>query len=223
MDVNSLNKRYSDLEPKARLKQLFKDFDRVLVTSSFGTTSSIFLHLLHQVRPHHPIHFINTKYLFKETHAYRKELENRWNLNVVEVLPKRNENTFTALNYTWSKDPDACCHFNKVMPLDDLKSKHKVWISGMIGGTNENRKGKEIFRQSGDILRFYPLIDMGAQEAEWYKLMYELPQHPLKEKGFGSVGCEQCTIRGEGREGRWAGKEKTECGLHMLEQKQVLK
>ncbi|MEM6807149.1 MAG: phosphoadenosine phosphosulfate reductase family protein, partial [Bacteroidota bacterium] len=140
---------------------------------------------------------------------------------VVEVKPKRNENTFTALNYTWSKNPDTCCHFNKVMPLQDLKSRHQVWISGMIGGTNNNRQGKEIFRQSDDILRFYPFIDMDTEEAEWYKLMYELPKHPLEEHGFGSVGCEQCTIRGNGREGRWAGKDKTECGLHILSPKET--
>lgn len=216
MDIHSLNKHYSGLEPKARLKQLFKDFDSVLVTSSFGTTSAILLHQLHQVRPHHPIHFINTSYLFEETYSYRKKLEERWDLNIVEVKPKRNDNTFTALNYTWSQEPDKCCHFNKVLPLGELKSSHDVWISGMIGGTNQHRKELEIFKESDDILRFYPLIDMNPQEAEWHKLMYELPQHPLESKGFGSVGCEQCTQKGLGREGRWAGKEKTECGLHVV-------
>ena len=220
MDIKALeivNAEYKCLEPKDRLKRIFKDFEQVLATSSFGTTSAILLHLIHKVKPKHPIYFIDTRFLFRETYKYRQELIERWKLNVVSVNPKMNEHDHTALDWTWTYQPDACCHVNKVEPLTRLKSRHDVWISGMIGGTTKLRSEMPMFKHDGEILRFYPLIDMGEQEAEWYKLIYELPKHPLEEQGYGSVGCEQCTLKGTGRSGRWAGKEKTECGLHLFQ------
>lgn len=126
---------------------------------------------------------------------------------------------FTKVDYTWAHHPDLCCHFNKVMPMEELKQGFDVWISGMIGGTTSQRSQKSIFRQDHDILRFYPLIDMDATEAQAYKLVYDLPTHPLEIKGFGSVGCSHCTRKGQGRKGRWSQFNKTECGLHIIQAK----
>ena len=197
------------------MEAIFRDFDRVLVTSSFGASSAIFLHLLHQVRPGHPVHFIDTRYHFPETYAYRDELVKRWNLHVVSVQPKVNEHRFTQLNYTWAHHPDACCHMNKVMPLEALKDTHDVWISGMAGGSTDLRRRTPIFKRDAKLIRFYPLLDMSPQDIELYKVIYELPPHPLELQGYGSIGCKHCTRKGEGRSGRWAGFQKTECGLHI--------
>ena len=45
-------------------------------------------------------------------------------------------------------------------------------------------------------------------------LYAKLPYHPLHDGGYASIGCTHCTQPGTGREGRWAGSEKTECGIH---------
>ncbi|MEL6673963.1 MAG: phosphoadenylyl-sulfate reductase [Bacteroidota bacterium] len=215
LDLQQLSQQYEQLDHKARLRQIFRDFDRVLITSSFGTTSTILLHHLSQVQPHHPVHFIDTKYLFGETHDYKQALIDRWNLNVVTIEPTFNSHDFTKRDYTWTYAADDCCDMNKVQPLNRLKDSHDVWISGMMGGTNEHRENMPIFREGKDILRFYPFIDMTEEEASWYQLIYDLPAHPLAEEGYGSVGCTHCTVKGKGREGRWAGSGKTECGLHV--------
>lgn len=216
MQLQTLNQNYRDLSHLDRLRKLFQDFDRVLVTSSFGTTAAILLDMLRRVRPDYPIHFIDTHYLFPETHAYREELTQRWNLNVVTVKPGFNAHLYTRMDYTWAHQPDACCYVNKVSPLEGLKTGHDLWLSGMIGGLSDSRRKRDIFEWDGHMYRFYPLVDMSAQEAEWYRIAQELPPHPLEAKGYGSVGCQQCTVKGQGRSGRWAGTGKTECGLHIF-------
>ncbi|MEL7533532.1 MAG: phosphoadenylyl-sulfate reductase [Bacteroidota bacterium] len=214
MDTKTLCADYAPYDHRERLEKLFRDFDRVLITSSFGTTSAILLHFLHQVRPDHPVHFIDTGYHFLETHQYRETLSQEWGLNVVTVRPKANEHNFTRLDYTWTYQPDSCCFVNKVSPVEKLKESHDVWISGMIRGTSANRKNVPLFKESNGIMRFYPLADMDPEEAQYYNYMHELPDHPLKDRGYGSVGCTHCTQAGEGRSGRWSGSVKTECGLH---------
>ncbi len=216
MNTKTLCESYSPYDPKQRLEKLFGEFDRVLVTSSFGTTSAILLHLLHKVKSDVPVYFIDTMYHFDETYAYKDQLASQWKLNIVDVRPKVNEHMFTRTNYTWAHHPDSCCFVNKVMPMEALKSSHDVWISGMLGGSTELRKHMPLFKWDGQILRFYPLISMDEQEAEWYKVLHELPGHPLEDKGYGSVGCKHCTFKGAGRSGRWAGSNKKECGLHIL-------
>ncbi|MEO0897090.1 MAG: phosphoadenylyl-sulfate reductase [Bacteroidota bacterium] len=215
-NIKTLCEAYSPYDHVQRLEAIFREFDRVLITSSFGTTSAILLHLLQKVKPGHPIYMIDTGYLFKETLAYKETLRRRLNLNIIEVKPKQNEHIFTKLDYTWAHHPDLCCHFNKVEPMGELKKDFDVWISGMLGNSNSFRTNAPLFKQDRDMLRFYPLIDMSAEEAQAHQIIYELPQHPLESKGYGSVGCTHCTAKGLGRSGRWAGKQKTECGLHII-------
>lgn len=216
LDLKTLCATYAPLTPSERIARLFEDFDRVLVTSSFGTTSVVLLHHLHKIKPEHPIHFIDTSYHFQETHGYRQQLTKAWNLNVISVHPRSIENRYTQLSWTWTYAPDDCCGVNKVQPVNELKAHFDVWISGMMGGTTRQREQLDVFAHDGDILRFYPFIDMKPQEAEWYKIVHDLPRHPLESKGYGSIGCVHCTRKGDGRSGRWQGKQKTECGLHMF-------
>jgi phosphoadenosine phosphosulfate reductase len=76
------------------------------------------------------------------------------------------------------------------------------------------RKNLRVWEEQGDLMKFHPLIDIEEGEFLYQTGLNKLPQHPLLDLGFGSVGCTHCTVKGEGRSGRWADKEKTECGLH---------
>jgi len=214
INIKTLCDSYSQANHRERLVGLFRDFDRVLVTSSFGTTSVMLLHLVHQIKPDHPVYFIDTGYHFQETHDFIERLKRQWNLNVVYVGPKRDEQTWTRKQRLWEKDQDMCCGINKVNPLTRLKRSHDVWVSGMLGGTTELREELPIFVEDGDIIRCYPFIDRTEAEAAIYKRIHKLPSHPLEALGYGSIGCSHCTQRGEGRSGRWADSTKTECGLH---------
>jgi phosphoadenosine phosphosulfate reductase len=87
-------------------------------------------------------------------------------------------------------------------------------MSGLIGFQNRNRKSLPIMEDNNKLLKFYPLIDWNSSLVEEYIESHGLPHHPLKEKGYDSVGCTHCTVPGQGRSGRWNDQSKTECGLH---------
>lgn len=213
-NIEQLNNKYKLLEPEARIRELYNDFDKVLLTSSFGITSALLLHMITKVRPAQPIHFLDTTYHFSETLAYRDQLKERLKLQLQVVRPDEWKNRFTATDETWKKDPDLCCSINKVEPLDKLKSNYEVWVSGLMSSQNAYRRQLQIFEKKGGIIKFYPVIDMQAEEVDRYLKENGLPHHPLKARGFNSVGCRHCTVKGKAREGRWANLAKTECGLH---------
>ncbi len=214
--VDYLNKVFEPLHYKERIELLYEFFymQDVLVTTSFGANSVFLLHLLHQVCPEQRVFFINTTYHFKETLAYKDYLTQLYDLNLIEVFPQEEENRMTTEEKWWMEHPKMCCTINKVVPLEPIKAQHKIWMSGLMAYQTEFRSNLRIFEQQGDIIKFHPLIDM--EEGEFlYQVAYnKLPRHPLEKHGYSSIGCEHCTAKGEGREGRWKGTEKKECGLH---------
>ena len=212
--ITELNVRYKPLSPRKRMLQLFADFDKVLVTSSFGTTSALVLHLVHMTKPDHPVHFIDTRYLFSQTHKYRDQLTEHWGLNIVDIYADEAGHRYTRDNALWKTEPDVCCGINKTMPVEDIRTDYDVWVAGLIGYQNAFRESLDVFEMKAGTLRFYPLVDISEQEVATYFERYQIPRHPLQYEGYGSVGCTHCTVKGKGRSGRWLGNMKTECGLH---------
>jgi len=214
VNKEKINKSLSAKIVDARVAQVFNSFGDVLVTSSFGTTSVVLLHIVSRIRPDCPIYFINTGYHFDETLAYKKRLGRLRGLDIIDVHPDSAKHSMTQKKQLWSQDPDKCCNINKVEPLEDVKSKYNVWMSGLIGFQNRHRSDLEIVDEEEDIIKFHPLIDWNTSLVEEYIESHSLPEHPLKEQGYHSVGCTHCTVSGLGRNGRWADESKTECGLH---------
>lgn len=214
-NIEELNDKYRKLSPHERVQQLYNDFNKVLVTSSFGTTSVLLLHIISEVRPGQEVFFLDTTYHFRETIEYKEKLRQLLGLKITELRPGEWRNKFTTSDQTWSKDPDLCCSVNKVEPLEAIKGNYEVWVSGLMASQNDHRKQLDVFEQKNDIIKFYPLIDAQEVEVNEYLEKHKLPHHPLRNEGFSSIGCVHCTARGKGREGRWVNKSKTECGLHL--------
>lgn len=213
--LENRNSEYAQLSPEKRVEKLYSDYSKILVTSSFGTTSAILLHLISRVNPKQKVIFLDTTYHFAETLAYKKQLTELLQLDVETVRPEEWKNSFTNTDQTWSKDPDLCCSINKVEPLDRLKAGYEIWVSGLMKNQNSHRKQLDVFEQKSDLAKFYPIIDFSEHDAAAYIKKYELPEHPLLRHGFSSVGCIHCTVKGRGREGRWVNRSKSECGLHI--------
>ncbi len=216
LSIESLNDKFAPLTPHARLLALYNHFkvNEVLLTSSFGTKSAVLLAMVSQLPVDQPVHFIDTSYHFPETLKYRDQLVKQLGLRLINVEPEARENALTREEKWWIDHPRMCCTINKVAPLEPIKANHKVWISGLMAHQTPFRSNLRIFEQQGDIIKFHPLIDLQEQEFEQYFTTYSLPRHPLEALGYGSVGCIHCTKKGSGREGRWQGTNKTECGLH---------
>ena len=214
VNKEKINKSLSTKIVDARVAQVFNTFKDVLVTSSFGTTSVVLLHLVSRMRPRCPIYFIDTGYHFDETLEYKKRLSRLLNLNVIDLRPAPAEHAKTRARQLWNEKPDRCCEINKNEPLQNIKGQYKVWMSGLIGYQNRHRSTLQILDDDEDLLKFQPLIDWNSALVEEYIEGHGLPQHPLKEQGYHSVGCTHCTVPGVGRSGRWSNRSKTECGLH---------
>ncbi len=208
--IQSLNEMYRPLDPFERVRLLYTHFSEKEVM-----LTAFLLKIFSEVRPTQKVLFIDTGYHFKETLIYKDYLEKLYDLQVESVRAEPWKHDFTTTDETWKKNPDYCCQINKVEPLEKLKDSHKVWVSGLMKWQSDHRSTLDIFEERGDILKFYPLLDVTREERESFISSHHLPFHPLISKGYNSIGCTHCTQPGEDREGRWNNSPKTECGLHL--------
>ncbi len=216
-EIAFLNKKYKNLRLYDRVRELYKDFSsaEIMLTSSFAATSAFLLKVISDVNKEQLVHFIDTGYHFEDTLKYKEELSDLYGLQVKSISAIKEEHDFTTADETWKKNPDFCCHINKVKPLDVIKAQYTVWISGLMEWQSDHRATLDIFEERGDILKFYPLLDISKEERDDFIREHELPFHPLVAQGYHSIGCSHCTVAGEARNGRWNNKPKTECGLHL--------
>ena len=216
-EIKALNIKYKPLSACDRIKELYKDFDvsEVMLTSSFAATSAFLLKLFSDINKAQNVFFIDTGYHFEETMRYKKELTELYGLKVTSISALKEEHEFTSKDETWKKNPDFCCSINKVRPLDMIKKHYKVWVSGLMEWQSDHRSSLDIFEMRGEILKFYPLLDITKEQRSKYIDEQQLPFHPLVAKGYNSIGCSHCTIPGDDRSGRWNNNPKTECGLHL--------
>jgi phosphoadenosine phosphosulfate reductase len=116
----------------------------------------------------------------------------------------------------WSRDPDLCCKMRKVLPLRKALAPYMAWASGIMRAETEARKGIGLVEWDGTngLVKVNPLAAWTQDDVDRYVHDNGLLSNPLLQDGFGSIGCAPCTKRGEGRNGRWQGTGKVECGIH---------
>ena len=93
-----------------------------------------------------------------------------------------------------------------------------AWITGLRREQAPTRAGtprSAAGTTAREIWKFNPLVDWTEKDVWAYIAEHDLPYNPLHDQGYASIGCAPCTLPGSGREGRWAGSDKTECGLHV--------
>ena len=197
----------------------FKD-KKILVSSSFQGHSIPLLHILSSSGLDFEVAFVDTGFHFPETVNFVQEMQARLSLKVfrLESLLNKLSQRDRAGRFLYATDPDRCCKANKVAPLNDALRLYDVWISGARSDQTELRASMDELEYQSDLIKYRPLISWGSKDIHYYRKIYDLPGHPLEQKGFFSIGCEPCTAPAVGaeRSGRWAGLEKTECGLMNL-------
>jgi phosphoadenosine phosphosulfate reductase len=193
---------------------------RLALVSSFGAESAVLLHLAAQVDPGLPVLFLDTGMLFGQTLDYRRMLAARLGLRDVRDLRPSFEDLATADPDAslWQSDTDACCRVRKVLPLDRALAGFDAWITGRKRFHGGSRLTLPVVETAEDKIKFNPLAGWGRAELDAYAAEHDLPAHPLVAAGFPSIGCWPCTNPVEEgadvRAGRWAGSQKTECGIH---------
>ena len=193
---------------------------RIALVSSFGAESAVLLHLLASVDPAVPVLFADTGRHFPETLAYRDTLIAQLGLTGVRSVGPTAEEVARldpgATRAGW--DPDGCCAFRKVAPLERALAPFDAWITGRKRFQASTRKSLPAFEADGERIKVNPLASWTGAEVAAYARKHRLPPHPLLAKGYLSIGCAPCTtpVRpGEdARAGRWRDFSKTECGIH---------
>ncbi len=215
--IETLNVKYGKLDVYQRVEQLYEDFteDEIMLTSSFAATSAFLLKVFSDINKNQIIYFIDTGYHFKETLIYKDYLEKLYDLKVFSIKANEEDHELTASSKMWKIQPNRCCHINKVKPLQKIKQGYKIWVSGLMKWQSDFRNSLNFFEERDNITKFYPLLDIDYQGRDEFIRDHHLPFHPLKSKGYSSIGCEHCTVPGENRSGRWNNSPKTECGLHL--------
>jgi|TARA_R100000005_G_scaffold95718_1_gene78389 phosphoadenosine phosphosulfate reductase len=199
---------------------------QIMLSSSFGAESAVLLDLVATVDPTIPVIFLDTRRLFGETLRYQKTLTDHLGLEDVRIVHPEAD-TLLRLDpddMLFNEDPDQCCHIRKVEPLDNIMNKmgnlgFKAWITGRKQFQATTRNALPVIEADVDFIKINPLADWTNEDIKRAFLARNLPPHPLVADGFKSIGCMPCTSRvAEGadpRSGRWAGRDKTECGIHV--------
>ena len=220
VDLERWNLVLADASAEKILQWAWTTFpDRVAASSSFQTQSVPLLHLIAQNTPLLPVLFIDTGFHFPETLAFRDLLQQRLKLHIVPVRPNKMVKYDAIGRRLYSSDPDLCCYHHKVAPLNKVLTQFDALISGVRGDQTEHRAQMRVVeRERSGTLRIHPFLGWTKREVWSYIDAHDLPAHPLFHEGYLSVGCKPCTRpvhAGEDeRAGRWAGHQKTECGLH---------
>src|SRR5262245_47309020 len=194
--------------------------DRLMMTTSFQKSGMVILHLVRDVAPDLPVYFLDTGFHFTETLEFAERIRREWQVNVIRQRPALSGDAFRARHGNlYERDPDLCCHLNKVEPQRELLERYQGWITGVRRDQAATREAAETLEiLEGAKLKVQPLAHWTRERVEAYLRKHDIPLHPLFARGYPSIGCAPCTRpcadAGNERAGRWAGTGKTECGLH---------
>jgi phosphoadenosine phosphosulfate reductase len=184
---------------------------RLTVACSFQKEESVLFHMLSEIEPAVRAFTIDTGVLFPETLATWKRFEERFPLgiDVMDARPRSGDEPWTA---------QRCCGEAKVAALQKALSGVDAWITGIRREQAPTRAAtpKLEHDDARGIWKLNPLADWSEKDVWRYIFEHDLPYHPLHDAGYASIGCAPCTQPGAGREGRWSGQEKTECGIHVV-------
>jgi phosphoadenosine phosphosulfate reductase len=220
-EAGALNEALREADPRAVLAAALDRFaGRIALVSSFGAESAVLLHMAAQIEPAIPVLFLDTGMQFGQTLDYRKRLAARLGLtDVRDLRPSFQDIALTDPSADlWKTDTDNCCRIRKVAPLDRALAGFDGWITGRKRFQGGDRLRLAVVEQGPRHIKFNPLANWSKPQIEAYAAEHDLPAHPLVAFGYPSVGCWPCTKPvddGEdSRAGRWAGSQKTECGIH---------
>jgi phosphoadenosine phosphosulfate reductase len=179
----------------------------VVLASSFQKESSVLIDLLSRVQSPPRVFTIDTGVLFPETRDVWRALEQRYGLEV-EVY-----DALSPDGRPWTAE--RCCSDRKVAAIERALEGADAWVSGIRREQSETRaSARKVEWDKRGLWKYNPLADWTEQDIWRYVNAHDLPYNALHDRGYGSIGCMPCTRPGAGREGRWAGLDKTECGIH---------
>jgi len=184
--------------------------DRLVLLCSFQKEESVLVDAVVRLAPRTRIVTIDTGVLFPETLKTWKAFEDRFGVRIDVEDASRASNPWTG--------PADCCGAAKVDALERALVGADGWITGIRREQSPTRADAQLVEHDDarGIWKYNPLADWTERDL-WAAIHAgDLPYHPLHDSGYASIGCACCTQPGSGRDGRWAGTDKTECGIHVI-------
>jgi phosphoadenosine phosphosulfate reductase len=191
---------------------------KVSLACSFQKEESVLLDMLFELEPKARVFAIDTHYLFPETYELWREVERRYDTKV-EVFegPGPDELARTHGERLWETKPDLYLAVAKVEPLARALLDLDCWITGIRRDQSPARAGaaKLAWDAQHEVWKANAIVDWSDDDCWAYIRARDLPYNALHDRGYASIGDTHSTVQGAGREGRWAGTDRTECGLHV--------
>lgn len=184
--------------------------EHLALAASWQKETAVLVDLVLRAAPGARIFTLDTGVLFPETYATWRRVEERYG---IEVEAFRG----TWVPELWATDPDRCCALRKLEPLERALAGADCWISGVRRDQSPDRADTPelAWDTRHGLWKANPLAEWSERDVWGYIARHDLPYNPLHDQGYASIGCTHCTLPGAGRDGRWAGSAKTECGLHV--------
>jgi phosphoadenosine phosphosulfate reductase len=197
-------------------------FPRIVLACSFGAEDVALIDMVHRINPATAILYLDTDFLFPETHTTKDVLIQKYGIAPIQIksklTPQQQAEKFG--NKLWERHPDECCNQRKVLPLAGALASYNAWITGIRRDQSPSRANAPIVEWDTkfELIKFNPLARWSNEDVWAYIKLHDIPYNPLHDQGYPSIGCTYCTRPvqpGEdSRAGRWTGFTKTECGLH---------
>jgi phosphoadenosine phosphosulfate reductase len=226
-NVDRIHQLVEQWTPEDLLRWAFVTFGGyVEIASGFGPEGVALIDIAARVQPEFRVFTLDTDFLFPETYDLMQRVEKRYRIRVERLKSDLTPDDQERLHgpALWGRDPDACCNLRKVEPLRKKLSQLRAWATSIRRDQTPARSGalKVEWDAKFHLVKINPLADWTAGKVWKYIHDRDLPDNPLHDRGYPSIGCTHCTRSvqpGEdARAGRWSGFNKTECGLHTPEQ-----
>jgi phosphoadenylyl-sulfate reductase (thioredoxin) len=196
---------------------------RLTFATGFGMEGCVIVDLVARARLPVDLFTLDTGLLFPETYDLWKRLEDRYETTIRAVRPEHSVEEQARVDgpELWSRDPDRCCDFRKMQPLRATLETFDAWISAIRRDQTPERADAPVVGWDGKfgLVKVSPLVRWTFDDVREYVKRHDVPYNALHDQGYPSIGCWPCTTPvapGEDlRAGRWRGREKRECGLHI--------
>ncbi|MBY4129937.1 phosphoadenylyl-sulfate reductase [Rhodococcus fascians] len=182
----------------------------------------VLVHLAAQVHPGVDVLFLDTGYHFAETIGTRDAVEAVYGVNVVNARAEKTvaEQDSIEGKDLFAREPNRCCAMRKVAPLKKELANYSAWVTGIRRVEAPTRANAPLisFDDAFGLVKINPIAPWSDEQMQAYIDEHSILVNPLVDEGYPSIGCAPCTVKpapgADPRSGRWAGKAKTECGLH---------
>lgn len=226
VDLAEINHQLQNASPQDVIRWAVERFHpRLTMATAFGAEGCAIIHMLSEIEPGVRVFNLDTGYQFKETLELRDRIAEKYGIEVEMVRPDTTVEQYEAIHSgpLYETHPDRCCHDRKILQLRRAIVGYDAWLSAIRGDQTKDRANtpKVGWDKKFNLVKINPLLDWTKKEVWTYIVQNNVPYNPLHDAGYPSIGCWPCTRPvndGEDdRAGRWAGKAKTECGLHSLD------